>query len=110
VSADDRSFPDVVESATMPVLVDFWAPWCGPCKAVSPALERLAHRLAGRLKLVTVNVDESPHVAQRFDVRGIPMLVVMNRRQVVARRTGAAPEEALREWLEQALDAPVASG
>jgi thioredoxin 2 len=109
-NANDDTFGEVVEASTIPVLVDFWAPWCGPCKVISPALERLAHRYAGRVKLVNVNVDEAPRVAQRFDVLGIPTLMTMNHRQVVSRRTGAAPEDALREWLEQSLDAPVGAG
>jgi thioredoxin 2 len=101
--ADDRSFTAVVDEATIPVLLDLWAPWCGPCRLVSPALERLARSHAGHLKLVKVNVDEAPEVARRFAVQGIPTLVVMNKGSVVARQTGAAPEPKLRDWLEQAL-------
>jgi thioredoxin 2 len=87
----------------MPVLVDLWAPWCGPCRAVSPALEQLAQRYAGRVKLVKVNVDEAEPLALRFQVRGIPTLLVMNHGKVIARQTGAAPEDALRRWLDGAL-------
>jgi thioredoxin 2 len=102
--ADDDSFGDVVERARLPVLVDLWAPWCGPCRAVSPALENLARERAGRIKLVKVNVDESPTTANRFGVQGIPTLLVLDRGTAVARQTGAAPEAALRQWLDQALD------
>jgi thioredoxin 2 len=101
--AGDGAFAEVVDQATVPVLLDLWAPWCGPCRAVSPALENIARDLAGRLKLVKVNVDESPGVAGRFGVRGIPTLVVLNRGTVVSRQTGAAPEAALRQWVEGAL-------
>jgi len=101
--ADDDSFAAVADKAGIPVLVDLWAPWCGPCLAVSPALEKLAGEMAGRLKLVKVDVDRSPRTAQRFDARGIPTLLVMRDGQVVARQTGAAPEAALRSWLEQSL-------
>ena len=101
--ADDDSFGDVVERARLPVLVDLWAPWCGPCRAVSPALENLARERAGRIKLVKVNVDESPTTANRFGVQGIPTLLVLDRGTAVARQTGAAPEAALRQWLDQAL-------
>jgi thioredoxin 2 len=101
--ADDRTFTAVVDEATIPVLVDLWAPWCGPCHLVSPALERLARSHAGTLKLVKVNVDEAPEVSRRFAVQGIPTLVLMYRGDVVARQTGAAPEPKLREWLEQGL-------
>ena len=101
--AGDDSFGDVVERARLPVLVDLWAPWCGPCRAVSPALENLARERAGRIKLVKVNVDESPTTANRFGVQGIPTLLVLDKGTAVARQTGAAPEAALRQWLDQAL-------
>jgi thioredoxin 2 len=104
--AGDETFAESVERAQLPVLVDLWAPWCGPCRAVSPALENLARERAGRIKLVKVNVDESPAVAGRFGVQGIPTLLVVDEGTVVARQTGAAPEAALRQWLDQALDSP----
>jgi thioredoxin 2 len=103
VDADDGTFAEVVEAASIPVLVDLWAPWCGPCRMVSPALESLAHQYAGRVKLVKVNVDDSPATASRFDARAIPTLLLINRGHVVARQTGAAPESALRGWLDQGL-------
>ena len=104
VDAGDDSYAERVEQARMPVLVDLWAPWCGPCRAVSPALENLARDRAGRIKLVKVNVDESPAIAARFGVQGIPTLLVLDKGTVVTRQTGAAPEAALRQWLDQALD------
>jgi thioredoxin 2 len=104
VEADDGTFGAVVDDATLPVLVDLWAPWCGPCRMMSPVLESLAHDLAGRVKLVKVNVDESPAVAQRFDARGIPMLLVIHHGQKIAEHVGAAPEQTLRRWLEHAID------
>jgi thioredoxin 2 len=104
VDAGDDSFAERVEQARMPVLVDLWAPWCGPCRAVSPALENLARDRAGRIKLVKVNVDESPAIAARFGVQGIPTLLVLDKGTVVTRQMGAAPEAALRQWLDQALD------
>ena len=105
--ADDESFAEIAEAASIDVLVDLWAPWCGPCRVVSPALEELARQFAGRIKLVKVNVDQSPQVAQRFDVLGIPTLLVLRAGSVLARQTGAAPESALRTWLEQALGTQV---
>jgi thioredoxin 2 len=101
--AGDDTFAEVVDQSKIPVLVDLWAPWCGPCHIVSPTLERLAHEMAGRIKLVKVNVDTAPAAGQRFAVQGIPTLLVLDRGQVIARQTGAAPESALRSWLEQAL-------
>jgi thioredoxin 2 len=101
--AGDDDYADVVEAAALPTLVDLWAPWCGPCRMVSPVLEKLAHEFAGRVKLVKVNVDESPRVAQRFEVQGIPTLLVVRGADVIARQTGAAGEAALRSWLQDAL-------
>ena len=101
--ADDDTFAEIAEAATVPVLVDLWAPWCAPCRIVSPALERLARDLAGRIKLVKVNVDESPKIQQRFGVQAIPTLMVLRNGQVAARRSGAAPASDLRAWVESAI-------
>ena len=101
--ADDATFAEVVEAAKLPVLVDLWAPWCGPCRMVSPALEALAAEFAGRIKLVKVNVDESPLVSQRFAVQGIPTLILAQRGTETSRQVGAAPEATLRAWLTAAL-------
>lgn len=101
--ADDVTFEEVADRSKVPVLVDLWAPWCGPCRMVSPALEQLARERAGELKLVKVDVDEAPGVAERFAVQGIPTLVVLDGGRVLARQTGAAPESALREWLARAV-------
>jgi thioredoxin 2 len=105
VSATDADFRAIAEEARIPVLVDLWAPWCGPCRAVSPALERIAQTHAGTLKLVKVNVDESPALSQRFRVQGIPTLLLLRDGRVVERQTGAPPEPALRAWVERALAA-----
>ena len=104
--ADDTTFSDVAEAAKIPVIVDLWAPWCGPCRLVSPALEQLARDLAGRVKLVKVNVDDSPQVSQRFDAQAIPTLLVLRGGRVAARQTGAAPLPVLRTWVENALAGP----
>jgi thioredoxin 2 len=89
--ADDTTFADVADAAKIPVLVDLWAPWCGPYRMVSPALEQLAGDLAGKVKLVKVNVDVSPQVSQRFGAQAIPTLKVLRGGRVAARQTGAAP-------------------
>ena len=102
-AADDGSYRSVVDEAALPVLVDLWAPWCGPCRMVSPALEELARLHAGKVKLVKVNVDDSPQTAGRHGVQSIPTLLVVDHGDVVARRTGAAPEHVLRSWLDEAL-------
>jgi len=101
--ADDATFREVAEGAKIPVLVDLWAPWCGPCRMVSPALEQLARDLAGQVKLVKVNVDVSPQVSRRFDAQAIPTLLMLRDGRVIARQTGAAPMAALRAWVENAL-------
>jgi thioredoxin 2 len=103
--AGDATFASIADAASIPVLVDLWAPWCGPCRMVSPALEKLARDYAGRVKLVKVNVDEAPKVAGRFQAQGIPTLVVLRGGDVIARQTGAAPESTLRKWLDDALSA-----
>lgn len=105
VAADDTTFAAVADDATVPVLLDLWAPWCGPCRTVSPALENLARGYAGRVKLVKVDVDQAPRTAQRFQVQGIPTLILLQQGVTKARQTGAAPEPALRQWLDQALSA-----
>ena len=101
--AGDDDFADVVEGSRIPVLVDLWAPWCGPCRMVSPALEQIAREYAGRVKLVKVNVDETPKLSERFEVRAVPTLLLMQRGQTVARQAGAAPVHALRSWVDAAL-------
>src|ERR1700736_2193225 len=89
--ADDNTFAEVAEAASLPVVVDLWAPWCGPCRMVSPALAQVATELRGRIKLVKVNVDDSPKIQQRFAVQAIPTLLVPRHGEVVARQAGAAP-------------------
>ena len=103
VDAGDATFAEVAERASVPVVVDLWAPWCGPCRMVSPALAQVAADMAGRLKLVKVNVDDSPRLQQRFGVQSIPTLLVMREGKVTSRQVGAAPAAALRSWVEQAL-------
>jgi thioredoxin 2 len=104
VNATDSDFASVVEEATIPVLVDIWAPWCGPCRMVSPALEQLAGEFAGRMKLVKVNADESPAVSERFQVQSIPTLLLMERGEVIDKQIGAAPVAYLRNWVTSKLD------
>jgi thioredoxin 2 len=103
VDAGDDSFSAVADESSLPVLVDLWAPWCGPCRMVSPVLQQLATEMAGRIKLVKVNSDVAPQVSRRFEAQAIPTLVLLDRGRVVARQIGAAPADALRRWLEQAL-------
>src|SRR6204780_2044613 len=101
--ANDDPFPEVGAGASLPVVVDMGAPWCGPCRMVSPALEQVATELAGRIKLVKVNVDNSPQLQQRFNVMAIPTLMVLRYGQVASQRAGAVPAASLRAWVEEVL-------
>lgn len=103
VDAGDDTFAEVAEQAAIPSVIDMWATWCGPCRMVSPALEQVARELAGKVKLVKVDVDAAPKLAERFTVQAVPTLMVMRGGQVIARRAGAAPAAVLRTWVEQAL-------
>jgi thioredoxin 2 len=109
VDAGDDDFATVADEATLPVLVDIWAPWCGPCRMVSPVLEQLATEKAGSLKLVKVNADEAPQVSQRFEVQAIPTLVILRDGKLIARQVGAAPADVLRPWLDSALSKQAAT-
>jgi thioredoxin 2 len=102
VEAGPDSFDDEIR-ASVPVLVDFWAPWCGPCRMVSPLVERIGHEHAGRLKVVKLNVDEAPAISERYSIRGIPLLAIFRDGAEVDRLVGAAPYERLSEWLEPHL-------
>ncbi|MYS20959.1 thioredoxin [Streptomyces sp. DvalAA-14] len=104
--AGDADFGEVAEQADLPVLVDLWATWCGPCRMVSPALEQVAEDLAGRIKLVKVDIDKSPALAQRFEVQAVPTLLILDHGRLVARETGAAPATRLRQWVDEFLSAP----
>ncbi len=99
----DATFESEVIRAAGPVLVDFWADWCGPCRIVSPALEEIAGELGERLTVVKVDVDDNPDAPARYGVRGIPALILFKQGQPAATRVGAAPKSVLREWVEASL-------
>jgi thioredoxin 2 len=103
VEASAETFDEEI-NASVPVLVDFWAPWCGPCRMVSPVVERAGRDNAGRLKVVKLNVDDAPPISERFAVRGIPLLVLFRHGSEVDRLVGAVPQARLREWLEPHLE------
>ncbi len=103
VDAGDDDFGVVAEQSPVPALIDFWAAWCGPCRMVSPVLDKLARERAGRIKLVNVDVDRAPRLSSRFDVQAIPTLMIIVDGKVVARQAGAAPAQALRSWVDGAL-------
>lgn len=103
--ATDHTYAEIVEQSKLPVLVDLWAKWCQPCLMVSPALERLARQFSGLVKLVKVEVDRNPGLSEHFNAKAIPTMVLVRNGREVARQTGAAPEAALRVWLEEGLAA-----
>ncbi|MGE0092971.1 MAG: thioredoxin [Alphaproteobacteria bacterium] len=99
----DDSFENQVLKASGPVLVDFWAEWCGPCKQIAPALEDLAKDLTGKLTVAKMNVDENQKTPMRYNVRGIPMLLIFKDGQVVAQKVGSLPKSKLVEWVQSVL-------
>ena len=103
VDALDDTFAEIAEKADPPVIVDMWATWCGPCRMVSPVLERLAVERAGDVKLVRVDFDRAPRLSSRFAVQAVPTLLIMHHGKVIARQAGAAPVEVLRRWFDDAM-------
>ena len=99
----DATFDREVRQSDVPVVVDFWAEWCGPCKQIGPALEELAAEYDGRVKIVKVNVDENPQTPMQMGVRGIPALFMFKGGDVVSNKVGAAPKAALKDWIEGAV-------
>ncbi len=100
--SDDTFDRDVLE-AENPVLVDFWAEWCGPCKQIAPALEALASEMDGKVAVAKINIDENPTTPSKYGVRGIPTLILFKDGQVAATKVGALPQNKLFEWVESVL-------
>ncbi len=98
-----EEFDTEVINSPLPVLVDFWAPWCNPCRMVAPIVERVAERFAGRIKVVKVNIDENVELATRFGIRGIPTLYLFRNGQIMQELVGAQPEAALVQAVEKVL-------
>lgn len=103
LEVSDQSFEQEVLKSATPVLIDFWAPWCGPCKAIAPVVEQLAGEYAGRLKVVKMNVDDNPQTPSRYGVRGIPNLLVIKGGQVADQIVGAVPKAHLVKAIDTAL-------
>ncbi|SPH23521.1 Thioredoxin [Defluviimonas aquaemixtae] len=103
VPVTDATFDNEVRQSPIPVVVDFWAEWCGPCKQIGPALEELSAQFEGKVKIVKVNVDENPDSPAQMGVRGIPALFMFKDGQIVSNKVGAAPKAALQSWIESAI-------
>ena len=103
VHVTDATFDAEVKQSVLPVVVDFWAEWCGPCKMIGPALEELSEELAGKVKIVKVNVDDNPNSPAMVGVRGIPALFLSKNGQIVSNKVGAAPKAALANWINASI-------
>jgi thioredoxin 1 len=99
----DNTFDSEVLKATSPVVVDFWAEWCGPCRMIAPALEEIAGSLGEKVKIVKLNVDENPKTAAKYGIQSIPTLMIFKNGQMASRQIGAAPKQKLEQWITTAV-------
>jgi thioredoxin 1 len=99
----DADFESEVLKSSDPVVVDFWAEWCGPCRQIAPALEEIAGSLNGRVKIVKLNVDENPHTASKYGVMSIPTLMIFKNGEMASRQVGAAPRQKLEQWITASM-------
>ncbi len=103
IHVNDENFSEKVLQSDIPVLLDFWAEWCGPCKMIAPVLDSIAEKLDKRIVVAKMDVDQNPQTPVKYGVRGIPMLLIIKQGQAVATKTGASSEAALLSWIEQSI-------
>ncbi|MHA6719514.1 thioredoxin [Sphingomonas sp. RS6] len=103
LATSDATFDTDVLNADKPVLVDFWAEWCGPCRMIAPALEELAEELAGQVQIVKLDIDANPEAPTKYGVRGIPTMILFKNGQQAATQVGAMPKNAIKQWIEKEL-------
>ncbi len=108
MAVSDDTFEAEVLKASEPVVVDFWAEWCGPCRMIAPALEEIAGELAGKVKIVKMNVDENPKTPGEFGIRGIPALLLFKNGELASQQVGAHPKSKLKAWIVESADVQVA--
>ncbi len=100
---DNSNFQSDVLQSSEPVVIDFWAEWCGPCKMIAPALEEISSEMGGKVKIAKVNIDENPELATQYGVRSIPTLLIFKDGEIVANKIGAAPKSQLSDWISGAI-------
>jgi thioredoxin 1 len=103
VKVSDSSFQNDVLNSKIPVVVDFWAEWCGPCKMIAPALEELSNEFGEKVTVAKINIDENPGIPQKYGVRGVPTLMIFSQGQVAATKVGALPKSKIKEWIESSI-------
>lgn len=99
----DNEFESEVINSKLPVLIDFWAEWCGPCRMLSPILDQLSEEMDGKVKIVKMNIDENPETPSKFSVRGIPTMLLFKEGKQIATKVGVQPKNALQEWINSSL-------
>ena len=103
IELNDSNFDDEVVKSDLPVLVDFWAEWCGPCKAIAPALDEISNEMSDNITVAKINIDENPNTAQEFNIRSIPALMIFKNGKLESEMMGQVPKSQLEEWIKESI-------